>query len=60
MKVINPDGYEQYFMILRFTEGKGSEVIATGLTFEEAKEHCDREDTRGDGWFDGWTMEPKK
>jgi hypothetical protein len=35
-------------------------VIKTGLTKEEAKDHCQREDTREKGvWFDGYTEEVK-
>lgn len=34
-----------------------SKVILTGLTLQEAKEHCRREDTHGDGWFDGYEKE---
>ena len=33
------------------------ETIKTGLTLEEAQEHCNREDTHGDGWFDAYTEE---
>lgn len=33
-------------------------VIKTGLTEEEAQEHCQREDTHEPGvWFDGYTEE---
>jgi hypothetical protein len=33
-------------------------VIKTGLTEEEAQEHCQRDDTREAGvWFDGYTEE---
>jgi hypothetical protein len=28
-----------------------------GLTLEEAQEHCQREDTCGLDWFDGYTEE---
>lgn len=34
-----------------------SKVIMTGLTLEQAQEHCRREDTRGEGWFDGYEEE---
>jgi hypothetical protein len=32
-------------------------IIATGLTLEEAQEHCQSEDTHGPGWFDGYEEE---
>jgi hypothetical protein len=34
-----------------------SRTIERGLTLEEAQEHCAREDTHGDGWFDGYDEE---
>ena len=37
--------------------GKEREEIKTGLTLEEAQEHCQRYDTCGEGWFDGYTKE---
>jgi hypothetical protein len=37
-------------------EGR-NKVIKTGLTLEEAQEHCRRDDTHGDGWFDGYESE---
>lgn len=32
-------------------------VIRTGLTLDEAQEHCTDESTHGEGWFDGYTEE---
>jgi len=37
---------------------RGNEDIKTGLTLEEAQEHCRRDDTRQEGvFFDGYTEE---
>jgi len=47
---------ETYKIIRFFFKGE-NEVIKTGLTLEEAQEHCSREDTHGDGWFDGYDEE---
>jgi len=32
-------------------------VIRTGLTLEEAREHCRTDITHGTDWFDGYTEE---
>lgn len=48
---------EPTYSIVRFRFDAPREVIETGLTLEEAQEHCNREDTHGDGWFDGYTRE---
>ncbi len=45
------------YKIIRFNFGGEGETIATGLTLEEAQEHCTRKDTHGEGWFDGYTAE---
>jgi hypothetical protein len=36
---------------------KPKQTIKHGLTLEEAREHCQREDTHGNGWFDGYEKE---
>lgn len=48
------------YQIVRFyadhNDYRNGEVIETGLTLEEAKAHCNREDTHEKGvWFDGYT-----
>jgi hypothetical protein len=47
------------YSIVRFFRDpdKDEEIILDGLTLEEAREHCNREDTHGDGWFDGYREE---
>jgi hypothetical protein len=51
------------YKIIRFYKedgfpGPAREIIKTGLTLEEAQEHCQRDDTREEGvWFDGYTEE---
>lgn len=48
---------EQTYKIVRFRFQGDSEVIVRGLTLEQAQAHCRREDTHGDGWFDGYEVE---
>lgn len=48
---------EPTYKIVRFRQNGPSEVISTGVTLEEAQAHCNREDTKGDGWFDGYEQE---
>ena len=46
------------YKIIRFyQDDRPSRTIQTGLTLEEAQAHCTREDTHGDGWFDGYSEE---
>ena len=45
------------YKIIRFRFKGPSKVIKTGLTLEEARTHCQRADTAGPGWFDGYTKE---
>jgi hypothetical protein len=52
-------GYEVMatYKIIRFRQHEDNETVVRGLTLEQAQAHCSREDTHGDGWFDGYTEE---
>ncbi len=44
-----------YDIIRFYQDGRKQKVVKKGVTLEEAKEHCQREDTREAGkWFDGF------
>lgn len=45
------------YKIIRFRFKGTKRTIKTGLTLEQAQEHCSRDDTHGDGWFDGYEAE---
>ena len=47
------------YKIIRFyADDRPQETIKTGLSLQEAQEHCSREDTREEGiWFDGYNQE---
>lgn len=49
------------YQIIRFYApgiDRESHVVETGLTLEEAQEHCNNPDTRKEGeWFDGYNEE---
>ena len=49
------------YKIVRFYQelGKPNRTIKKGLTLEQAQKHCNREDTHGEGWFDGYTATEK-
>jgi hypothetical protein len=36
---------------------KKARVVRTGLTLEEAQEHCRKDSTHGIDWYDGYTKE---
>jgi hypothetical protein len=48
---------ETYKIIRKFSMGDKDEIQATGLTLEEAQDHCSREDTSGPGWMDVYYKE---
>jgi hypothetical protein len=45
------------YKIVRHYKDKPSHIVHTGFTLEQAQEWCKREDTHGEGWFDGYTEE---
>lgn len=45
------------YKIIRMRFNGTNRVIKRGLTLEEAQAHCRREDTHGEGWFDGYEEE---
>lgn len=45
------------YKIKRFRFQGETTIEARGLTLAEAQEWCSREDTHGDGWFDGYEAE---
>jgi hypothetical protein len=47
-----------YRIVRFFADDRPTDTIVRGLTLEQAKAHCKRDDSRGDGWFDGYTREP--
>jgi hypothetical protein len=50
----------RHFKIVRFRRNPNTDevkrrTIKKGLTQSEAMAHCQRDDTHGKNWFDGWT-----
>lgn len=46
-----------YRIVRYYRDERPSEVVVRGLTLAQAQAHCKRDDTHGDGWFDGYTEE---
>jgi hypothetical protein len=46
--------------IIRFHFKGENEILYENVPLEEAQEHCDKEWTHGNGWFDGWTIEDEE
>lgn len=42
------------YFIKRFRVDGPTTVVKTGLTLAEAREHCNRDETHGETWFDGY------
>ncbi len=45
------------YKIIRFRFNGNNKVIRTGLTLEQARAHCEKPETSGNGWFDGFNVE---
>jgi len=45
------------YEIIRFRFNGNNKVIATGQTLEQAQAHCEKPETSGNGWFDGYNEE---
>lgn len=45
------------YRIVRFHFNGPKEIVVRGLTLEQAQAHCQREDTHGTYWFDGYEAE---
>tara|TARA_B100001094_G_scaffold281457_1_gene292902 strand:+ start:290 stop:439 length:150 start_codon:yes stop_codon:yes gene_type:complete len=45
------------YKIIRFRFEGTNRVIKRGLTLEQAQAHCQRPNTKGNGWFDGYQAE---
>jgi len=45
---------DRLYKIIRFRRDGPNQVLERGLTLDEAQAHCEREDTHGEGWFDGY------
>jgi hypothetical protein len=46
-----------YSIVRFFRDDRDTETVVRGLTLAQAQAHCNREDSRGDGWFDGYSNE---
>jgi hypothetical protein len=51
------EGVGKTYKVIRHYKTAPNKVIKTGLTLAEAKDWCRRDDTHGDGWFDGYDEE---
>ena len=48
---------DRLYKIIRFRRDGPNQVLERGLTLDEAQAHCEREDTHGEGWFDGYDLD---
>lgn len=57
LEVFNDEPEPTYKIVRMYADDREPLVGARGLSLEEAQAHCRREDTHGDGWFDGYEEE---
>lgn len=55
--VVVDENREPTYKIVRHRLHGNNVVVERGLTLDQAQAHCRREDTHGDGWFDGYDQE---
>jgi hypothetical protein len=48
--------YGIYRIVRMYKDERKSRTIRKGLTLSEARAHCQRDDTHGAGWFDGYDL----
>lgn len=54
---MNTDTPQPLYKIIRFTQDGPSRIVKRNLTLDEAQAWCRREDTHGEGWFDGYDQQ---
>ena len=47
----------QLYKIVRFRKSGNNKTVRKGLTLNDAKLWCNRPDTKGKNWFDGFTKQ---
>jgi hypothetical protein len=45
------------YKIVRFRQHGDNETIKDGISLKAVQAHCNRDDTKGDGWFDGYEVD---
>lgn len=57
MTIEEDEEQETYRIVRFFKDGRESETKETGLTLQEAKDHCKDPDTSCSEWFEGFEKE---
>lgn len=48
------------YKIIRFFKDGERQIVAEGVTLDEAREHCKSKSTEGENWFDGYQKEERE